>query len=79
MPEELSSTAKATFYKDAYAAADKDPLCLGSYAFTWGGEAGGLGDVVWNATSQWCERLATADAVSEMWTGKTSRKPMSAN
>ena len=69
MPEELSSTAKATFYKDAYAAADKDSLCLGSYAFTWGAKQ--------EASATWFgmllpsgERLATADAVSEMWTGK---------
>ncbi len=69
MPNEMTSTAKGKFYGDAYDVAHNDPLCLGSYAFTWGAKQ--------EASATWFgmllptgERLAAADVLSEKWTGQ---------
>jgi len=69
---ELTSTAKAERYRQAYEKgilAEKDKLCLGSFAFTWGAKQ--------EATSTWFgmllpdgSRLAAVDAMQELWTGK---------
>lgn len=67
---ELTSTQKAGTYCRAYLSAVKDqPLCLGSYAFTWGNKQ--------EATATWYglflsdgSKLAGVDALSELWTGK---------
>jgi hypothetical protein len=67
---EPTSTEKAADYEQAYEFAVKDqPACLGSYAFIWGHKQ--------EATATWFGmllpdggRLAAADAVSQMWTGK---------
>ncbi len=71
VPAELSSTAKAgayrTGYKDGILAAEG--ACLGGYAFLWGQKQ--------EATATWFgmllpdgSRLAAADAMQELWTGK---------
>ena len=67
---ELSSTAKADAYRKTYVEAiANQPLCLGSYAFTWGNKQ--------EATSTWFglllpdgSKLGAVDALSELWTGK---------
>jgi len=70
-PRELSSTAKADHYRKAYQGAVQanSDLCLGSYAFIWGHKQ--------EATATWFgmllpdgSRLAAADTLSELWTGK---------
>lgn len=68
VPEELSSTAKAQVYAEAYAALDADPRCLGSFAFTWGNKQ--------EATATWFglllpdgTKLGAVDALTEAWTG----------
>lgn len=69
-PLEPTSTQKATPYKRSYEAFAKDTeLCLGSYAFLWGHKQ--------EATATWFgmllpngDRLAAADTMSALWTGK---------
>lgn len=68
---EPSSTEKASFYRRAYEAAvlAQPGKCLGSYAFAWGHKQ--------EATATWfgmllpdgC-KLAAADTLSELWSGK---------
>lgn len=69
VPEELTSTAKADVYKQAYAALDADPRCLGTFAFTWGFKQ--------EATATWFgmflpdgSKLGAVDAMAEAWSGK---------
>ena len=66
---EKTSTEKAKWYGDTYKALDADPLCLGSYAFTWGYKQEG--------TATWFgmllpggRRVAAVDVLQELWTGK---------
>jgi len=67
---ELSSTAKAAIYRATYEkSVAGQPLCLGSYAFTWGHKQ--------EATATWFglllpdgNRLGATDALSKCWTGK---------
>ena len=67
---ELSSTDKAGRYGETYEKSVADqPLCLGSYAFTWGHKQ--------EATATWFglllpdgSRLGATDALSKLWTGK---------
>lgn len=71
---ELSSTQKGEAYRKSYLAnvvdsAAKNQLCLGTYAFLWGRKQEG--------TATWFGillpddlRLAPADVLSELWTGK---------
>lgn len=66
---ELTSTEKANNYRTTYQKSIKNqPLCLGSYAFTWGNKQ--------EATATWFgmllpdgSRVAAVDALSEEWTG----------
>lgn len=69
--QELSSTAKAEFYRAAYSrtVAGQAGRCLGSYAFIWGQKQ--------EVTATWFSlllpdnsRLEAVDALSEQWTGK---------
>lgn len=68
---ELTSTAKAEIYRNAYRSAvlDQSGTCLGSYAFLWGQKQ--------EVTATWFSmllgdgsRLGAAEAMSELWTGK---------
>ncbi|MDB6154015.1 MAG: hypothetical protein JWL90_2468 [Chthoniobacteraceae bacterium] len=68
---EPTSTEKADAYRNAYQSAvlGQPGVCLGSYAFLWGQKQ--------EVTATWFSmflsdgsRLATADAISELWTGK---------
>lgn len=67
---ELTSTAKAERYRDTYVKSVlAEPLCLGSYAFTWGHKQ--------EATPTWFglllpdgSKLGAVDTLTEMWTGK---------
>lgn len=68
---EKTSTEKAIAYRDTYLQAVESPkgLCLGSYAFLWGTKQ--------EATATWFgillpdgTRLAAADVLTEMWTGR---------
>ena len=67
---EMTSTEKAGAYRRAYEGAVLNkPLCLGSYAFTWGNKQ--------EATATWYgmllpngEKLAAVDTMTELWTGK---------
>lgn len=70
-PPELSSTAKADFYKRAYEAnvVQNPKLCVGSYAFVWGHKQ--------EATATWFglllpdgSRTGGVDALSALWSGK---------
>lgn len=68
-PEELSSTAKAEIYRQSWQVLEKDRLCLGAYAFTWGFKQ--------EATATWFgmllpdgSRLGAVDALAEEWTGQ---------
>ncbi len=70
-PPELTSTAKARVYRDAYAdgCAAARGLCLGAFAFTWGTKM--------EATSSWYgmflpdgDKLAAVDAMTEVWSGR---------
>src|SRR5262249_5973026 len=73
---ELTSNAKARFYKDGYRRGIERAkgLCLGSYAFTWGhkqeGTATWFGMLLPGGT-----RLAAVDAMTEVWTGKPPAHP----
>ncbi len=66
---EMTSTAKADWYRDVYnGTVAHQPLCLGSYAFTWGNKQ--------EATATWYgmllpdgSRLGPVDALSALWTG----------
>lgn len=65
---EWTSGEKGEFYADAYREFSADPRCLGSYAFIWGAKE--------EASSTWFgmllpsgERLAAADAMTELWSG----------
>jgi len=69
-PLEASSTAKAAHYAAGYrkSVSDQPDLCLGSYAFLWGQKQ--------ETTATWFgmllpdgSRLATVDAMTQMWTG----------
>lgn len=69
VPEELTSTQKAEIYSAAYQALAADPLCLGSFAFTWGSKQ--------EATATWFSlflpngvKLAGVDALTACWTGR---------
>jgi hypothetical protein len=76
---EPTSTQKGGMYKSSYekgVLAEKDKLCLGSFAFTWGAKQ--------EATSTWFgmllpdnSRVAAVDVMQELWTGKppTNRVP----
>ncbi len=67
---ELSSTAKAQTYSATYEKSiAAQPLCLGSYAFTWGNKQ--------EATATWFglllpdgSRLGADDALTQLWTGR---------
>lgn len=68
---EPTSTAKAKAYRQTYekAVTEAKGQCLGSYAFLWGQKQ--------EATATWFgmllpggKRLAAADAMQELWTGK---------
>lgn len=68
---EPTSTDKALFYRKAFekAVASQPGKCLGSYAFLWGHKQ--------EATATWFgmllpdgSRLAAADTMSELWSGK---------
>jgi len=68
-PVEMSSTAKAEWFRRSWQAATASPLCLGGYAFAWGHKQ--------EATATWFgmllpdgSRLAAVDAMTEAWTGK---------
>ena len=66
---ELSSTEKAARYRATYEKSIlAEPLCLGSYAFTWGSKQ--------EATATWFglrlpdgSKLGAVDALTELWTG----------
>src|SRR6516165_3768849 len=69
--QEPTSTAKAKAYRETYekAVVGAKGTCLGSYAFLWGNKQ--------EATATWFgmllpggKRLAAADTMQEMWTGK---------
>ncbi len=72
---ELSSTEKAGRYRDTYEkGVAAQPLCLGSYAFTWGHKI--------EATPTWFglllpdgSRLGATDALTRLWTGKPPLHP----
>ncbi|MEM7697982.1 MAG: glycoside hydrolase family 2 TIM barrel-domain containing protein [Verrucomicrobiota bacterium] len=67
-PDELTSTEKATHYLQAHQAIEKDPLCLGGYAFLWGAKQ--EASATWfGMLLQTGERLAAVDALSQVWTG----------
>ena len=67
---ELTSTEKAARYRKTYeGTVANQPLCLGSYAFTWGNKQ--------EATATWFgmllpdgSRLGAVDALQELWSGK---------
>ena len=70
-PPELSSTEKATIYREAFTTGclDAGGLCLGGFAFTWGFKM--------EATSTWYgmflrngDKLAAVDAMTEVWSGR---------
>ncbi|MGI4790700.1 MAG: hypothetical protein ACRYFS_17865 [Janthinobacterium lividum] len=66
---ELTSTEKAARYKDTYVKSVlNQPLCLGSYAFTWGHKQ--------EATATWFglvlpdgSKLGAVDTLTELWSG----------
>ena len=66
---ELTSTEKAARYKDTYVKTIADqPLCLGSYAFTWGSKQ--------EATATWYglrlpdgAKLGAVDTLTRLWSG----------
>jgi hypothetical protein len=67
---ELNSGEKAVTYRRTYEGAiSKQPLCIGSYAFTWGNKQ--------EATATWYgmflpdgSKLAAVDTMTELWSGK---------
>ena len=73
---EMTSTAKAGFYRDTYTKTvlGAPDLCLGSYAFVWGHKI--------EATATWYgmflpdgSKLAAVDAMQERWSGKPPARP----
>lgn len=73
-PPELTSTAKAAVYREAFTAGclEAQGLCLGGFAFTWGAKL--------EATATWFgmflpggEKLAAVDAMTEVWSGHPPR------
>jgi len=69
-PLELTSTAKAAIYREAYeqGCLDADRLCLGGFAFLWGHKM--------EATATWFgmflptgEKLGAVDTMTEVWSG----------
>ena len=66
---ELTSTEKAARYRDTYEKGVlAEPLCLGSYAFTWGNKQ--------EATATWYglrlpdgSKLGAVDTLTELWSG----------
>jgi hypothetical protein len=73
-PPELTSTAKARVYREAFTAGclEAEGLCLGGFAFTWGAKL--------EATATWYgmflptgEKLAAVDAMTEVWSGRPPR------
>lgn len=72
---EPTSTQKADWYRKTYEGSiARQPLCLGSYAFTWGHKQ--------EATATWFgmllpdgSRLPAVDTMSELWTGKAPASP----
>lgn len=69
MPDEATSTEKASEYRKSYEAFQADPLCLGSFAFMWGTKQ--------EASATWFgmllstgEKTAAVDELSKLWTGK---------
>lgn len=69
VPLEKTSTDKAAIYGAVYDRLAKDPLCLGSFAFTWGAKQ--------EATATWFSmflpdgtRLGAVDALSTRWSGQ---------
>ena len=72
---EPSSTEKAEWYRNTYEqSVARQPLCLGSYAFTWGHKQ--------EATATWFglllpdgSRLGATDALTQLWTGKPPKHP----
>jgi len=72
---EPTSTEKARWYRDTYEkSVAAQPLCLGSYAFTWGHKQ--------EATATWFglllsdgSRLGATDALTQLWTGKPPARP----
>ncbi len=71
-PIEISSTAKAAYYRRTYEASlQAKSLCLGSYAFLWGTKQ--------ETTATWFgmllpdgSRLEAADTMQMLWTGKAA-------
>ncbi len=67
---ELTSTEKAVRYGETYAKSiENQPLCLGSYAFTWGSKQ--------EASATWFglllpdgSRTGAVDTLTQLWTGK---------
>ncbi|MGO8671089.1 MAG: hypothetical protein ACLQVD_06975 [Capsulimonadaceae bacterium] len=67
---ELTSTQKADSYRTAWTQGiNSQPMCLGSYAFTWGNKQ--------EATSTWYgmllpdgSKLGAVDTMTELWTGQ---------
>ena len=72
---EPTSTEKARWYRDTYEkSVAAQPLCLGSYAFTWGHKQ--------EATATWFglllsdgSRLGATDALTQLWTGRPPAHP----
>ncbi len=72
---ELTSTEKANDYRQTYEKAIAgQPLCLGSYAFTWGNKQ--------EATATWYgmllpdgSKLGPVDAMTALWSGKPPAYP----
>lgn len=71
MVDELTSTEKASFYRQSYEVISADPLCLGSFAFTWGSKQ--------ETSATWFgmllpsgEKLACVDELTKLWSGKPS-------
>jgi hypothetical protein len=69
VPVELTSTAKADIYAEAYRSLHADPSCLGSFAFLWGNKQ--------EATATWFgmllpdgTKLGAVDAMAELWSGR---------
>lgn len=65
---ELTSTEKAARYKETYVKTVEQPLCLGSFAFTWGNKQ--------EATATWFglrlpdgEKLGAVDTLTQLWSG----------
>ena len=69
VPVEKTSTEKAAVYRAAYDKLSADPMCVGTFAFTWGFKQ--------EATANWfglflpdLTRLGAVDELAEAWTGR---------